>query len=109
MRHFNKYFLSLLVFFNTYTALTINVYALNNDHEKAIQAVKDEEILPLDQILAKIQEKFSGRVIAINLKDNEKGLFGWVYDIRMIDKKNKIINLRVDAGTSTVLDIESAD
>ena len=33
----------------------------------------------------------------------------WVYDIRMIDKKNKIINLRVDAGTSTVLDIESAD
>lgn len=109
MKHFKKYFLILPVFLYTFTAQIFNVFALNNDHEKAIQAVKDEEILPLDQILSKIQEKFSGRVIAINLKDNEKGLFGWVYDIRMIDKKNKIINLRVDAGTSTVLDIESAD
>ena len=30
--------------------------------------------------------------------DNEKGLFGWVYDI-MIIKSDKVVKLRVDAGT----------
>ncbi len=80
-----------------------------NDHEKAIEAVKSGEILPLDQILLNIKNKFDGRVLAINLKDNEQGLFGWVYDIRMINSYNEVINLRVDAGTSTVLMVEGAD
>lgn len=77
-----------------------------SDHEKAIEAVQNGEILPLDQILQSIKKKFEGRVLAINLNDNEQGLFGWVYDIRMIDRKNNVINLRIDAGTSTVLMVE---
>ena len=80
-----------------------------NDHEKAIEAVKSGEILPLDQILVNIRNQFDGRVLAINLKDNEQGLFGWVYDIRMINSYNEVINLRVDAGTSTVLMVEGVD
>ena len=85
------------------------LYSFESDHEKAIEAVKDGQILPLDQILFSLKDKFQGRVLAINLKDSEKGLFGWVYDIRMIDNRNKIINLRVDAGTSTVLFTETGD
>lgn len=88
---------------------SVNCGAQSNDHEKAIQAVKNGEILPLDQILISINNKFKGRVLAINLNDSEKGLYGWVYDIRMIDSSNKVINLRVDAGTSTVLMVEGAD
>ena len=88
---------------------SVKCHAQSNDHEKAIQAVKNGEILPLDQILISINEEFEGRVLAINLNDSEKGLYGWVYDIRMIDSSNKVINLRVDAGTSTVLMVEGAD
>ena len=88
---------------------SVKCNAQSNDHEKAIQAVKNGEILPLDQILISINEEFEGRVLAINLNDSEKGLYGWVYDIRMIDSSNKVINLRVDAGTSTVLMVEGAD
>ena len=80
-----------------------------NDHEKAIKAVNDGEILTLDQILQKINRKFDGRVVSINLKDSEKGLFGWVYDIMMIDVNNKVKQIRVDAGTSTVLSVISGD
>ncbi len=83
--------------------------AVSNDHEKAIQAVKNGEILPLDQILMSLKNEFEGRVLAINLNDSEKGLYGWVYDIRMINSSNKVINLRVDAGTSTILMVEGAD
>ena len=85
------------------------VFSQISDHEKAIQAAQNEEILPLDQILFKIQEEFEGRILGINLIDHEKGLFGWVYDIRLINNNNKIMNIRVDAGTSTVLLIESGD
>ena len=80
-----------------------------NDHEKAIKAVNEGEILTLDQILKKINRNFDGRVVSINLKDNEKGLFGWVYDIMMIDVNNKVKQIRVDAGTSTVLSVISGD
>ena len=55
-----------------------DVYRFQNDHEKAIKAVNDSEILTLDKILEKINSNFEGRVLSINLKDNEKGLFGWV-------------------------------
>ena len=78
-----------------------------NDHEKAIKAVNEGEILPLNDILKNITEKFFGRVISINLKDNEKGLFGWVYDIMIIDNNNNVKQIRVDAGTATVLSVIS--
>ena len=80
-----------------------------NDHEKAIKAVNEGEILTLDQILQKINKNFDGRVVSINLKDSEKGLFGWVYDIMMIDVNNTVKQIRVDAGTSTVLSVISGE
>ena len=95
--------------------LSQNIFAqeiesnLVSDHEKAIKAVNEGEILTLDQILLKINRNFDGRVISINLKDNEKGLFGWVYDIMIIDVNNKVKQIRVDAGTSTVLSVISGD
>ena len=76
-----------------------------NDHEKAIKAVNEGEILTLDQILQKINRNFDGRVVSINLKDNEKGLFGWVYDIMIIEPGNLVKQIRVDAGTSTILSV----
>ena len=80
-----------------------------NDREKAIKAVNEGEILPLNDILKNITENFFGRVISINLKDNEKGLFGWVYDIMIIDNNNNVKQIRVDAGTATVLSVISGE
>ena len=78
-----------------------------SDHEKAIKAVNEGEILPLDEILYKVHQKIAGSVISINLKDSEKGLFGWVYDIMIIEPDNNVKQLRVDAGTATILSIKS--
>ena len=84
-----------------------NLANAESDHEKAIKAVNEGEILPLDQILKKIEKEYTGRIISINLKDNEKGLFGWVYDIMIIGVDNNVKQLRVDAGTSTILSVKS--
>ena len=103
----------LIAFFLIFSPLKVFVQDIEsnskNDHEKAIKAVNEGEILTLDQILQKINRNFDGRVVSINLKDNEKGLFGWVYDIMMIDVNNKVKQIRVDAGTSTVLSVISGD
>ena len=107
MLNFSKFFLILLIFFVLFQNV---IYSETiNDHEKAIKAVNEGEILPLNEILTNITKKFNGRVISINLKDNEKGLFGWVYDIMIIDNKNNVRQLRVDAGTSTVLSVISGE
>ena len=107
MLKFSKIFMYLLIFF---VLSQKNIYSETiNDHEKAIKAVNEGEILPLNEILTKITKNFNGRVISINLKDNEKGLFGWVYDIMIIDNKNNVKQLRVDAGTSTVLSVISGE
>ena len=102
-----------IVFFLIFLSLKIFAQEIKknlaNDHEKAIKAVNEGEILTLDQILQKINRNFDGTVVSINLKDNEKGLFGWVYDIMIIDVNNKVKQIRVDAGTSTVLSVISGD
>ena len=109
MKYFQ--FFTVVIFFfvfdNTHSQDLIN--EIMSDHEKAIKAVNEGEILTLDQILVKVNRNFEGRIISINLKDNEKGLFGWVYDIMMIDVNNKVKQIRIDAGTSTVLSVISGD
>ena len=101
----------LLFFYLNISLLTAqeNSDSILSDHEKAIRAVNEGEILTLDQILVKINSNFEGRVISINLKDIEKGLFGWVYDIMIIDIENKVRQIRVDAGTATVLSVISGE
>ena len=103
--------ISLLLFYLNFFILNAqeNTDSILSDHEKAIKAVNEGEILTLDQILEKINSNFDGRVISINLKDNEKGLFGWVYDIMIIDIDNKVQQIRVDAGTATVLSVISGE
>lgn len=102
-----KFFINPLIFCILNFSFFTNVEGEDNDHEKAIRAVNEGEILPLDEILEKVQNQFSGRIISINLKDSEKGLFGWVYDIMIIDIQNNVKQLRVDAGTSTILSVKS--
>ncbi len=107
MLNFSKLFLILLI---SFVLFQNHPYSQTiNDHEKAIKAVNEGEILPLNEILTNITKNFNGRVISINLKDNEKGLFGWVYDIMIIDNKNNVKQLRVDAGTSIVLSVISGE
>ena len=96
----------LFLFFFLSFCLNSLINAQESEHDKAIRAVNDGEILPLDEILDRVSQEFTGRVISISLKDSEKGLFGWVYDI-MIIENNEVFQLRVDAGTSTILSVQS--
>lgn len=96
-----------LCFIVILSLLATVLVAKENDHDKAIKAVNEGEILPLDEILDNVNQEFDGRVLSVNLKDSEKGLFGWVYDIMIIESSNRVIKIKVDAGTATVLSVIS--
>jgi len=76
------------------------------DQESARSAVQSGQIMPLEDILAKVNRNFRGKILEVILKDQEEGLHGWVYDIKLFTEKNDVILLRVDAGTATVLKVE---
>jgi len=99
-------FLRLFLFFFLSFCFNSLINAQESEHDKAIRAVNEGEILPLDLIIENVNKKYNGRVLSVNLQDSEKGLFGWVYDI-MIIENNEVVQLRVDAGTSTILSVQS--
>ena len=94
-------FFVILILFET------TLVSQESEHDKAIKAVNEGEILPLDKILENVNQEFDGRVLSVNLKDSERGLFGWVYDIMIIESTNRVVKIKVDAGTATVLSVIS--
>ena len=76
------------------------------DHDRARAAVQSGEIMALHDILARVYKRYEGRVLEVVLRDQEEGLHGWVYEIRMFTPDDSLLVLRVDAGTATILKIE---
>ncbi len=78
-------------------------YGRGVDHERARQAVLSREILPLNEILDQVPETHGAKVLSVVLVDGEDGLYGWVYDISLLRAGDRLIMLRIDAGTGSVL------
>jgi uncharacterized membrane protein YkoI len=81
-------------------------YAEPTDQERARAAMEAGEIMPLKDILAKIDKQFSGRVLDAKLTDLEHGLHGWIYSITFLTPQDNVLVLKVDAGTGVILEIE---
>ncbi len=79
------------------------------NQDRARQAVADGEIMALHEILTGIDRRYQGRILEVILKDREAGLYGWVYDIRLLVPGPRVLHLRVDAGTGSILMVEGDD
>lgn len=79
----------------------------NVHHDEAMQAVRDGSILPLNEIIAKVQEELDGRVMGVRLEDSGEGLHGWIYHIRIHGNDGRLMDVHIDAGTASVLYIGS--
>jgi uncharacterized membrane protein YkoI len=74
-----------------------------DDQETARRALENKEILPLSTVLARIEEKFTGDVVEIEL-ERKRG--AWVYEIEIIDADGRVRDIDVDARTGDVITIE---
>ena len=77
----------------------------DDDHayDRARRAVERGEILPMAQLLARLNKQVPGEVVGVEL-EREHGT--WVYEFKIIDPKGRLIEVYLDAQTGMVLSEE---
>ncbi|MDI9848796.1 PepSY domain-containing protein [Rhodoblastus sp. 17X3] len=70
-----------------------------SDQDEAREAVERGAIRPLEEILAKLRERFPGEIVKIKL-EREHGI--WVYEFRLLEPQGRLREITVDAATGAV-------
>lgn len=76
------------------------------DQDRARAAVAAGERLPLSRILAMVQAQVGGRVLAIELDDDDGRE---VYEIDILAGDGRVFELKVDPATGAILEQELDD
>ncbi|WP_404300896.1 PepSY domain-containing protein [Alicycliphilus denitrificans] len=73
------------------------------DHELARQALQQGQVLPLRQVLDKIEREHQGQVLKIEFEEDDGR---YIYEIRLLQKDGRMAKLKVDAVDGRVLKIK---
>ncbi|MBS0392371.1 MAG: PepSY domain-containing protein [Comamonadaceae bacterium] len=73
------------------------------DHDRARQALQQGQVLPLRQVLDKVEREYQGQVLKIEFERDDGR---YVYDIRLLQKDGRMAKLKVDAVDGRVLKIK---
>lgn len=76
------------------------------DHDIAKRALEQGRALPLADIIAKIGPQVPGKVIEVELDDDDGAL---VYDLKVLSPQGRLQEIEVDAATGKILKIEDDD
>ena len=112
MKHLFAWFAVTTVF--TVMLMTGSNIALSGDHERqwedddhpydrARRAVDRGEILPIAELLDRLETHIPGEVIGVEF-GHEDGK--WVYEFKVIDSSGRLLEVYVDARTGAVLSTE---
>jgi uncharacterized membrane protein YkoI len=74
-----------------------------HDHDRAERARARGEIRPLEEIMPFVRDRFTGEVAHIEL-ERDQGL--WIYEFKVIDRAGRLIEVKVNAKTGAVVEIE---
>lgn len=76
-----------------------------SDHERARQALRRGEVLPLTRILPIVQRRVPGDVIEIDLDDDDDD--GRIkYEVKVLTASGRVIEVELDARTGAILQVE---
>jgi hypothetical protein len=75
----------------------------DEDHERARRAREKGDIVPLSRILAAVEAGFEGRLLEVELEDDDGRL---VYEIELLTAQSNVIELTYDARTGAFLEAE---
>ena len=74
-----------------------------DDQDRARRALEAGEIRPLSEILAAVEAALAGRVIEVELEQDDGE---WIYELELVSPEGRIYEVEINAATGTVLDIE---
>jgi uncharacterized membrane protein YkoI len=73
------------------------------DHERARAALAAGEIRPLAELLAEVERRYVGRVIAMELERDDGR---WIYEFKLLPPSGRVFELKLDAATMALLGSE---
>ena len=75
----------------------------DDDHERARQLRQRGEVLPLTEVIERLQQRQPGRVLEVEL-EREQGR--WVYEIEMLAEDGAVWEYQLDAASGELLERE---
>ncbi|HEY0837775.1 MAG TPA: PepSY domain-containing protein [Azospirillum sp.] len=72
----------------------------DDDHDRALEALKAGRVLPLERMVEQAKGQFGGEVLDVELEE-KAGRF--VYELKLMAADGRIMKLYYDAGTGELL------
>lgn len=78
----------------------------HDDQERAWQARRSGEILPLETILNSVLSAYPGELLKIEFDDDDGEL---IYEMKILTRRGIVLEMEIDARTGKILEIEEDD
>ena len=88
------------------TLLTVPAIASDRDHDRAREAVKAGQVMPLRSVLERLEREHPGQVLDVELEEEHGRL---VYEVKLLQSDGRLVKLEIDARTATVLRLKERD
>ncbi len=75
----------------------------DDDHNDAYRLLRSGDILPLEKILEISRKQITGRILEVELEHEDNQ---FIYEIEVLDKKGIVWEIKINAATGTILDVE---
>ncbi len=72
-------------------------------HDEALEAVRSGKILPILTIIEKVEREYNGRVVEVELENDEDGNTGMTYEINLITAEGRFLEFTVNARTGEII------
>ncbi len=87
--------------------LGITPVAADEDEADLERALQAGQIAPLNELLARVQEDFAGRLLQIELEQEEdEEVLRWVYEAKVLTPEGNVLNLEYDARSLELLEVK---
>lgn len=72
----------------------------DDDHDRALEALREGRVLPVESIMAAARRDFGGEILDLELEDEDEG---FVYEIKLMAADGRIMKVEYDASTGHLL------
>ncbi len=85
--------------------------ASSHDRDMAEVLQAQGQVLPLQEVLAKVQQKYPGQVLKVEFEDDDDHCKKkdpdceeiWVYEFKIMQAEGRLVKLKVDASSGEIL------
>jgi len=78
----------------------------DSDHDRARAALESGEILPLQTIIAKLEQIYPGQILEVELERDDDL---WIYEIKLVRANGVLIKIKLDASDGRLLAVKGRD